>query len=248
MTSHKRNQEKDFSLNGELTGLIIEDADRLKGIKLAVNSLEYRIKLSKELRNNLPPNLTVGVWVEVVGCATRKKTGILKLKADSLTVLNTPSYAKPEISELQHLLPKSAASPCQGKVLICQKSACWKKRGGEALNAALKTTLQEQGLSDAVTIKYTGCMDRCKAGPNLVVMPDKTRYSQVRPQDIPQLVQQHFAPEVVPAAQRQPQMPLPQVSSRPATSVPFIPRPITARPVHQAVSSCEAVLTLGDRS
>jgi (2Fe-2S) ferredoxin len=43
-----------------------------------------------------------------------------------------------------------------------------------------------------VTIKGTGCMKQCKAGPN-IVMPDKTRYSRIRPQDIPNLVDKHFA-------------------------------------------------------
>ena len=40
-------------------------------------------------------------------------------------------------------------------------------------------------------LKATGCMDKCKAGPNLL-MPGKMRYSRVNPQSIPGLMAEHF--------------------------------------------------------
>lgn len=56
---------------------------------------------------------------------------------------------------------------------------------------ALKTEIGDRGLTDEVAIKPTGCMKRCKAGPNLV-MPDKTRYSQIHAQAVPDLLDKHF--------------------------------------------------------
>ena len=53
------------------------------------------------------------------------------------------------------------------------------KRGGKALCKALATTISDRGLEEQVTIKATGCMKKCKSGPNLV-MPDKTRYSRIQ--------------------------------------------------------------------
>jgi len=44
-----------------------------------------------------------------------------------------------------------------------------------------------------VNIKLTGCLKQCKKGPNLVVMPDKKHYNQVAPQDVPSLIERHFA-------------------------------------------------------
>jgi (2Fe-2S) ferredoxin len=40
-------------------------------------------------------------------------------------------------------------------------------------------------------------MKKCKAGPNLLVMPDKTRYKSIQPDEIPQLLEQHFEPSTV---------------------------------------------------
>ena len=76
------------------------------------------------------------------------------------------------------------------KVLICQKSGC-RKRGGTAVGEMVERSLCQLGLSDNVTVKYTGCMDRCKAGPNLVFMPGKAKYSRVEPGMVPDLVRQH---------------------------------------------------------
>jgi (2Fe-2S) ferredoxin len=65
------------------------------------------------------------------------------------------------------------------------------KRGGKALCQALESELRNSGLADSVTIKGTGCMKNCKAGPNLV-MPDKTRYSRIKAEQVPMLIDKHF--------------------------------------------------------
>ncbi|MGA7936768.1 MAG: (2Fe-2S) ferredoxin domain-containing protein, partial [Kovacikia sp.] len=58
---------------------------------------------------------------------------------------------------------------------------------------------------EQVTIRGTGCMKDCKAGPNLVVMPGKCRYSRVTPQEIPELLAKHFSPTPSPnPSDRQP--------------------------------------------
>lgn len=77
------------------------------------------------------------------------------------------------------------------KILICQKSDC-RKRGGDEICSILQQELAQRGLEDQVTIQKTGCLKKCKAGPNLVMLPDKTRYSKVEPQKIPALIDQHF--------------------------------------------------------
>ncbi|NWF58761.1 MAG: (2Fe-2S) ferredoxin domain-containing protein [Fischerella sp.] len=76
-------------------------------------------------------------------------------------------------------------------ILVCQKSDCM-KRGGKAMCQALQSALSDRGLEDQVTIKATGCMKNCKAGPNLV-MPDKTRYSHIQATQVPALIDKHFA-------------------------------------------------------
>jgi (2Fe-2S) ferredoxin len=52
--------------------------------------------------------------------------------------------------------------------------------------------LSDRGLEDQVAIKGVGCLNKCSSGPNLVVMPDKTRYSRIQPEQIPALIEKHF--------------------------------------------------------
>ncbi|MFN5895665.1 MAG: (2Fe-2S) ferredoxin domain-containing protein, partial [Dolichospermum sp.] len=79
-------------------------------------------------------------------------------------------------------------------ILVCQKSDCM-KRGGKALCQALESELTNYGLENSVAIKGTGCMKNCKAGPNLV-MPDKTRYSKVKAEQVADLIDKHFSGEI----------------------------------------------------
>jgi (2Fe-2S) ferredoxin len=66
------------------------------------------------------------------------------------------------------------------------------KRGGKAVCQALSAALGDRGLSDEVAIKGTGCLKQCSAGPNIVVMPDKTRYSRIQAAQIPKMIDKHF--------------------------------------------------------
>ena len=65
-------------------------------------------------------------------------------------------------------------------------------RGGKAVCRALEAALSHRGLQDQVMIKGTGCMKKCKAGPN-IVMPDKTRYSRIPSTQVPAIMDKHFA-------------------------------------------------------
>ncbi len=69
------------------------------------------------------------------------------------------------------------------------------KRGGKAVCKALEAELDNRNLTGQVTIRGTGCMKHCKAGPNLVVMPDKTCYSRISADEIPALLDKHFPTE-----------------------------------------------------
>jgi (2Fe-2S) ferredoxin len=175
-------QTSDFALEGRFVGYAASDRGKLKYIRLA-NTTEYEIKLSKELRS-LP--LFPGEWLQVSG--TRQSnplTGQVKLKAAFLTRPFAPVAPKAKKTET---------------ILICQKSDCC-KLGAKAIASALTHEIQAQGLANQVTVKSTGCMKRCKAGPN-IVMPDKTRYTKISAKAIPAIIEQHFAPEpIVPAAQ-----------------------------------------------
>ena len=76
-------------------------------------------------------------------------------------------------------------------MLVCQKSNCWKK-GGKEVYAELETALSDRHLDGVIPVKKTGCLGKCKKAPNLVMLPDKARYTQVKPKQIPNLVAKHL--------------------------------------------------------
>jgi (2Fe-2S) ferredoxin len=203
----KSSQTEAFSLEGRFLGFAAEGY-QLKLIRLATATGDYTIKLPKELRSLLYRTLTPGEWVQVTGFR-KLDAGRVKLKAEQVLPLlqsNRPALSllqplsqatSPQLSMggagQQHSEPPASPSFAATKaqaILVCQKSDCC-KRGGNALVQTLRTELAERGLTEQVKICGTGCMKRCKAGPNLV-MPDKTRYTRIQAHEVATLLDQHF--------------------------------------------------------
>lgn len=186
--SKKHNQVSEFNLEGRFLSFLVEDGYKIKQLCLATSEGECWIKLSKESRASVKRALTPGEWIRVSGTKLDSKAGTPKLKAYQITP-SAPNYSKP----LQSLEVKPAKA--NAKILVCQKSDCC-KRGGLGVCQALETVLRDRGLEGQVSIKGTGCMNKCKAGPNIIFAPDKTRYSRVHPAEIPALVEKHFPSEL----------------------------------------------------
>jgi len=178
-----------FSLEGRFLEFEFKDGYR-KYLRMATSEGECCIKLAKYLRSSFELSLTPGDWVQIVGeKKLNYKTGKLKLKAERVVPTTVSHDSTSMLVEV-----KPAKTKPQASILVCQKSSCM-KRGGNAVCQALETALGDRGLEDRVAIKGTGCLKQCKAGPNLVVMPDKTRYSRIQADQIPELIDKHFATE-----------------------------------------------------
>ncbi len=180
-----------FCLDGKVVHVFFEGS-KPKCLQLVSSSGLHLIKLSKECRSSCE-QLMPGTIVRVEGYRKFKhKTSQLKLKAEQVTTIEKAEKAElsKEQSAAENTTEKTKSKK-PAKILVCKKSDC-RKRGGSAICAALKTELEQRGLQDTVEIKETGCLKRCKAGPNLVVMPDKASYSRVRPNAVAELVEQHF--------------------------------------------------------
>lgn len=200
MSKHE-SQKLAFDVQGRFLGFAAKDSYKLKYLRLATSTGESVIKLPKELRLTLYRTLTPGDWIHVSGyqelCPGK---GTTKIKAYQVTPIAVPEHTAGSnaVSNTVPFVPKSTeqalpaptATDKKTNILVCQKSDCC-KRGGRALAVALQAELNDRGLADQVVIKPTGCMKQCKAGPNLV-MPDKTRYSRIRPGDVADLVEKHF--------------------------------------------------------
>jgi len=210
-------QVSEFSLEGEILGLIVEDGCKLKYLRISSDrGVEYLVKLCKELRSFLLPVLTPGLKVQVVGeKELNLKNGKIKLKARSLKLAQDQNDQSPQLLDSTNLpfgvltsderaIAKSeftssaaaqtvkAPAKTPTKILVCQKSDCL-KRGAGGVCKALENALNSRGLEDQVTVQGTGCLKQCKAGPNIVVMPDKTRYTRIAPAEIPAIIDKHFA-------------------------------------------------------
>jgi len=188
----KHSKASKLDLEGRFLSFVAEGRFP-KGLWLATAEGECYVKLSKKLRSSLSRDLTAGDWVQITG--KRKlsaKTGKLKLKALEV------KPASPKYSET-FPYSKAQTTKTKARVMICQKAPCM-KRGAQPVCQALETALGDRGLENQVSLKKTGCMNHCKAGPNVVFMPDKTRYTQVCPEEIPALVEKHLVPELVPEA------------------------------------------------
>ncbi|MEH1899012.1 MAG: (2Fe-2S) ferredoxin domain-containing protein [Nostoc sp.] len=185
----------EFCLEGRFINFVIKDGYKLKGLILGTHEGESYIKLAKHLRAAFDLRLPPGTWLQVVGYKKHDlKDGTVTLKAERVMAARSEMGRVETIAPVQE--PPSSdnvkVKPAKTKatILVCQKSDCM-KRGGKAVCQALEAALSDRGLEDKVTIKGTGCMKNCKAGPNLV-MPDKTRHSRIQATQVPALMDKHF--------------------------------------------------------
>ncbi|PSF38720.1 (Fe-S)-binding protein [Aphanothece hegewaldii CCALA 016] len=187
-----REQVQDFQITAQLIGFVIKDGYKIKYVRVSFSDWEYWIKPEKEIRNTLNTAIAPGTFLEIMG-TSEWKSGKLKLKADHIKIfdseINTKINSSPSFVVETPITPAKTNKAC---VLVCQKSTCW-KRGGQEVCQAIENTIQNHGLTEQVQVKLTGCLKQCKQGPNVVVMPDKARYSNVRPQEIDSLFDKHFA-------------------------------------------------------
>ncbi|MGB3206861.1 MAG: (2Fe-2S) ferredoxin domain-containing protein [Crinalium sp.] len=192
----KHTEASTFTIEGRFLGFEIEDGYKLKRLRLGTTEGEQSIKLSKDLKARLKWDLPPGTWFKISG--ERKidiKTGKLKLKASQITpvIPSNSETNRPTVVDLNAKV--SAPAKTKAPILVCQKSDCM-KRGGKAVCQALAESLRDRGLENQVAIKGTGCMKQCKAGPN-IVMPDKTRYTRIGAEEIPDIIDKHFPDQTV---------------------------------------------------
>jgi len=81
---------------------------------------------------------------------------------------------------------KDPEKPC---ITLCCGSACMAS-GSEEVADKLEEEIKNQGLSDKVNVRKTGCHGFCERGPIIVNQPDETTYLQIKPEDVQEIVDQ----------------------------------------------------------
>ncbi|MBZ5515849.1 MAG: methyltransferase domain-containing protein [Acidobacteriia bacterium] len=87
--------------------------------------------------------------------------------------------------------------PFRYHVFICDQEKpegvpCCAARGSGKTLEALRREIAARGLMDSVQVTVCGSLGLCERGPNLVVYPEGIWYSNVAPQDVPEIVESHF--------------------------------------------------------
>ena len=76
-------------------------------------------------------------------------------------------------------------------VLVCGGTGC-ASSGSAELIAALNREIEANGLSAEVRVVTTGCFGLCALGPVMIIYPEGSFYSTVKPEDIPEIVREHL--------------------------------------------------------
>jgi (2Fe-2S) ferredoxin/precorrin-6B methylase 2 len=87
--------------------------------------------------------------------------------------------------------------PFRYHVFVCDQqkpegAPCCAARGSGKTIEALRREIAARRLMDEVQITVCGSLGLCERGPNLIVYPEGVWYSEVRPEDVPELVKTHF--------------------------------------------------------
>ncbi|MDO5563650.1 MAG: NADH-quinone oxidoreductase subunit NuoF [Eubacteriales bacterium] len=76
-------------------------------------------------------------------------------------------------------------------VLLCAGTGCTSSKS-PLVKEALIEELEKQNLQEEVCIVDTGCHGLCALGPIMIVYPEGIFYAQVKPEDISEIVSEHF--------------------------------------------------------
>lgn len=76
-------------------------------------------------------------------------------------------------------------------LLVCGGTGC-RASASDSITESLKERLQEHNLQDEVQVVMTGCFGFCEKGPIVKVLPDNTFYTEVRPEDTREIVEEHL--------------------------------------------------------
>ena len=76
-------------------------------------------------------------------------------------------------------------------VLVCGGTGCT-SANSPAIIEALEAQIAEKGLTDEVKVVQTGCHGLCALGPIMIVYPEGCFYSEVKVEDVPEIVAEHL--------------------------------------------------------
>lgn len=76
-------------------------------------------------------------------------------------------------------------------VLVCGGTGCTSS-GSQKIIDTLKSEIKKNKIEKDVNVIQTGCFGLCELGPIMIVYPEGCFYSQVKPENIPEIVKEHL--------------------------------------------------------
>jgi (2Fe-2S) ferredoxin len=78
----------------------------------------------------------------------------------------------------------SCHEPNERCVLVCQHQTCLKNGSAKVLEAFGAVKIP------GVQVEGSGCQGQCSSGPTVRILPEETWYWQVKPNDVPVIIEQ----------------------------------------------------------
>ncbi len=79
----------------------------------------------------------------------------------------------------------------RSQVLLCGGTGCTSS-GSRVLEKEFIKEIKNSGLQDEVEVAVTGCFGLCSLGPVVIIYPEGTFYSMVKPEDVAEIVHEHL--------------------------------------------------------
>ncbi|MDD2385706.1 MAG: NADH-quinone oxidoreductase subunit NuoF [Bacteroidales bacterium] len=76
-------------------------------------------------------------------------------------------------------------------LLVCGGTGCKASQSNQIVEQ-LNAELESHGLEDEAKVVVTGCFGFCEQGPIVKVIPDNTFYTQVKPEDAKEIIEEHI--------------------------------------------------------
>ena len=76
-------------------------------------------------------------------------------------------------------------------ILICGGTGCHASQSAQ-IKINFEQLIVEKNLTDDVQIVETGCFGFCEKGPIVKMLPDNTFYTQVKPEDCKEIIEEHI--------------------------------------------------------
>ena len=77
------------------------------------------------------------------------------------------------------------------QILVCGGTGCVSSNCAD-VEKAINEELKEQGLTKDVRVYQTGCMGICAMGPVMLMLPDRTFYTELNPEKAKEIIQSHL--------------------------------------------------------